>query len=79
MINSARKASKEAGQRQAQVRQGVQASLDSAASLVLEDRGEQRLHSHRGRAVLEGAVVSIQPILKRFSSKLLFSVIRAIY
>lgn len=82
MINSARRASKEEGQHQAQVQvhQGAQDSLDSVASLGPEDLEEQRIHSHRGQVVSEVAAAdSTQPILGRFLSKLFASVTKVVY
>ena len=71
MINSARRASKEQAQRQAQGPQGAQDSLDSVASLGPEDLGGRRIHSHRGQVVSEVAVAdSTPPILGRFLSEL---------
>jgi hypothetical protein len=82
MINSARRASKEEGHRQAQVHQGVQDSLDSVAFLGPEVLEERRIHSRRGQVGLEVAVAaadSTQPTLRRFLSKLFASVTKVIY
>jgi hypothetical protein len=79
MINSARRASKEEGHRQAQVHQGAQDSLDSVAFLGPEVLEKPRILLHRGQVVSEAAADSTQPILRRFLSKLFASVSKFVY
>jgi len=80
MINSARRASKEEGHRQAQVHQEAQDSLGSVAFLGPEVLEERRIHSHhRGQVVSDVVADSTQPILRRFLSELFASVTKVVY